>query len=145
MGEVGKGNFGFNEGRYAKGRRFRIIVYTKIGTYEGYENSKEHWNVWLNTTVVSGGIDTFTNVPQRFAPFIGQDECINCDDDVAIDGDVGGGESPKVVPIQSDYGTNGKLLTPLEKEWMGLDTGSNVVRVPKLIVPLKERQAFYVR
>ena len=47
-----------------------------------------------------------------------------------------------MVPIQSDYGTDGKLLTPLEKEWMNLD---NEVRVPKLIVPLKERQAFYVR
>jgi len=149
-----KGNFGYNEGRYAQGRRFRIIVYTKIGTYEGYENSKENWNVWLNTTVVSGGIDTLTYVPQRFAPFIGHDECVNCDADVAIDGGsegVGGGGGSeggeeRTVPIQSDYGTNGKLLTPLEKEWMGLDTGSNnVVRVPKLIVPLKERQAFYVR
>ena len=146
-----KGNFGYNEGRYAKGRRFRIIVYTKSGTYEGYENSKEHWNVWLNTTIVSGGIDTYTNVPQLFAPFIDHDECVNCDDDT-IDGGVGGGGEggseggeERTVPIQSDYGTDGKLLTPLEKEWMGLDDGSDVVRVPKLIVPLKERQAFYVR
>ena len=147
-----KGNFGFNEGKYAKGRRFRIIVYTKSGTYEGYENDKEEWKVWLNTTVVSGGIDTFTNVPQRFAPIISEDECVNCDnDDVTIDGagdgEGGGSEGgeERIVPIQSDYGTDGKLLTPLEKEWMNLDTGSNVVRVPKLIVPLKERQAFYVR
>ena len=146
-----KGNFGYNEGRYAKGRRFRIIVYTKPGTYEGYENDKEEWKVWLNTTVVSGGIDTFTNVPQRFAPIISEDECVNCDnDDVTIDGagdgEGGGSEGgeERIVPIQSDYGTDGKLLTPLEKEWMGLDN-SDVVRVPKLIVPLKERQAFYVR
>ena len=86
----------------------------------------------------TGGIDTLTNVPQRFAPLISKDECINCDDNDSTSGE------ERTVPIQSDYGTNGKLLTPLEKEWMGLDT-SDVVRVPKLIVPLKERQAFYVR
>jgi len=49
-------NFGYNEGRYANGRRFRIVVYTKGGTFEGYENEKEEWKVWLNTTVVSGKV-----------------------------------------------------------------------------------------
>ena len=49
-------NFGYNEGRYAKGRRFRIVVYTKVGTFEGYENSREEWKVWFNTTVVSGKV-----------------------------------------------------------------------------------------
>ena len=50
----GSSNFGYDEGRYANGRRFRIVVYTKVGTFEGYENMKEEWDVWFNTTVVSG-------------------------------------------------------------------------------------------
>jgi len=42
----------------------RVRVYTKEGSYEGSEYDKEDWELWMDATIESEGLDRATHIPQ---------------------------------------------------------------------------------
>lgn len=46
------------------GPSMRVLIYTREGTFKGHEGSESGWDLWMNTTVVSSGLDEATPVPQ---------------------------------------------------------------------------------
>ena len=54
-----------NSAYIKNGPSFPVLVYTKPGSYEGYETLSNDWTLWINTTIVSDGLDEATSVPQN--------------------------------------------------------------------------------
>ena len=50
-----------------------VLVYTKEGTFRNSENDEGAWDLWINATVVSNGMEASTPIPQML-PFTVMDD-----------------------------------------------------------------------
>jgi len=49
----------------------RVEIWTRTGSYKGYESKREAWVLWMNATVVGSGLDSPTYIsPEVFRPIL---------------------------------------------------------------------------
>lgn len=49
----------------------RLEIWTKVGSFRGYENSPEAWTLWANETIAGNGLDVPTTIsPGVFPPLV---------------------------------------------------------------------------